>query len=232
MNYIKFLTISLFVLLLSVTGNNAVKADEAVTSNGTSSVTSSLGLEEIIVTARKREESLLDIPETVVAISGKTISRQNIKNLDKIGMSVPNLNLNTRADGWPNVTMRGMGAFSLTQGVGFYLDDVQLFGDASSRFGDLDRIEVLKGPQGVLYGGSNIGGAVKFISTRPSPDETTGHFKVMAGEQNSTDIEGSIKLVKVGQFVSLHLREKMTVLCITLVMVMIQLLDMRKVVVE
>lgn len=194
MNYIKFLTISLFVLLLSVTGNNTVKADEAVTSSGTSSVTSSLGLEEIIVTARKREESLLDIPETVVAISGKTISRQNIKNLDKIGMSVPNLNLNTRADGWPNVTMRGMGAFSLTQGVGFYLDDVQLFGDASSRFGDLDRIEVLKGPQGVLYGGSNIGGAVKFISTRPSPDETTGHFKVMAGEQNSTDIEGSINM--------------------------------------
>ena len=45
------------------------------------------------------------------------------------------------------------GCFSLTQGVGFYLDDVQLFGDASSRFGDLDRIEVLKGPQGVLYGG-------------------------------------------------------------------------------
>ena len=103
MNYIKFLTISLFVLLLSVTGNNAVKADEAVTSSGTSSVTSSLGLEEIIVTARKREESLLDIPETVVAISGKTISRQNIKNLDKIGMSVPNLNLNTYRCIWKSM---------------------------------------------------------------------------------------------------------------------------------
>ena len=154
----------------------------------------SLGLEEIIVTARKREESLLDIPETVVALSGETISRHNIKNLDKIGMTVPNLNLNTRTDGWPNVTMRGMGAFSLTQGVGFYLDDVQLFGDASSRFGDLDRIEVLKGPQGVLYGGSNIGGAVKFISKRPSADETTGHIKLMVGEQSSTDLEGSVNL--------------------------------------
>ena len=164
MNYTKFLTISLFGFMLAITANNGVVADESVTSMETNS----LGLEEIIVTARKREESLLDIPETVVAISGKTISRQNIKNLDKIGMTIPNLNLNTRADGWPNVTMRGMGAFSLTQGVGFYLDDVQLFGDASSRFGDLDRIEVLKGPQGVLYGGSNIGGAVKFISTRPS----------------------------------------------------------------
>ena len=84
--------------MLVFTANDNVAADEAVTSMGN---TSSLGLEEIIVTARKREESLLDIPETVVAISGKTISRQNIKNLDKIGMSVPNLNLNTRADGGP-----------------------------------------------------------------------------------------------------------------------------------
>ena len=175
-------TLSLFSILLFNNDKIAVAQE------------TSLGLEEIIVTARKREESLLDIPETVVALSGETISRHNIKNLDKIGMSVPNLNLNTRTDGWPNVTMRGMGAFSLTQGVGFYLDDVQLFGDASSRFGDLDRIEVLKGPQGVLYGGSNIGGAVKFISTRPSPNETTGHIKLMAGEQSSTDVEGSINL--------------------------------------
>ena len=82
MNYTKFLTISLFGFMLAITANNGVVADESVTSMETNS----LGLEEIIVTARKREESLLDIPETVVAISGKTISRQNIKNLDKIGI--------------------------------------------------------------------------------------------------------------------------------------------------
>ena len=183
-NNFKFLVLSLSLFSILLFNNDKIAVAQET----------SLGLEEIIVTARKREESLLDIPETVVALSGETISRHNIKNLDKIGMSVPNLNLNTRTDGWPNVTMRGMGAFSLTQGVGFYLDDVQLFGDASSRFGDLDRIEVLKGPQGFLYGGSNIGGAVKFISTRPSPDETTGHIKLMAGEQSSTDVEGSINL--------------------------------------
>ena len=125
-------------------------------------------LDEIIVTARKREESLLDISESVTAISGSDIDDQNIKGLDKIGLLIPNLNLAMRADGYPNVSIRGIGAFGLTQGVGFYLDDVQLFSDASSRFGDLDRIEVLKGPQGILYGGSNIGGAVKFVSKRPS----------------------------------------------------------------
>ena len=100
-NHKYFFVISLISFSLLSFGNNKIVVAQDT----------SLGLEEIIVTARKREESLLDIPETVVAISGKTISRQNIKNLDKIGMSVPNLNLNTRADGWPNVTMRGMGAF-------------------------------------------------------------------------------------------------------------------------
>ena len=186
--------ISCFLIL-----TNNILADEGdissdSSSSGTQLVQRSGGLEEIIVTARKREENLLNIPETVVAISGETITQHNMKTLDKIGMTVPNFNLNTRTDGWPNVTMRGLGAFSLTQGVGFYLDDIQLFGDATSRFGDLDRIEILKGPQGVLYGGSNIGGAIKFISTRPSPDETSGRIKLMVGDQNSTDIEGSINL--------------------------------------
>ncbi len=151
-------------------------------------------LDEIIVTARKREESLTDVPESIVAISSETIVNQNMKTLDKIGMTIPNFNLNTRSDGYPNVTMRGMGAFSLTQGVGFYLDDVQLISDPSSRFGDLERIEVLKGPQGVLYGGNNIGGAVKFVSKRPSADGVSGNVKVMAGQQNSMDVEATINI--------------------------------------
>jgi outer membrane receptor protein involved in Fe transport len=148
-------------------------------------------IEEVLVTARKREESILDIPESVTAISGFDIAKQGIKGLDKIGLAIPNLNLAMRADGYPNVSIRGIGAFGLTQGVGFYLDDVQLFSDASSRFGDLERIEVLKGPQGTLYGGSNIGGAVKFISKRPDFYENSGRIKVQRGGQDSSDWEGS-----------------------------------------
>lgn len=151
-------------------------------------------LDEVVVTARKREESLLEIPESVVAISGADIDRQNVKGLNKIGMAVPNMNLSMRADGYPNVSIRGVGAFGLTQGVGFYLDDVQLFGDASSRFGDLERIEVLKGPQGVLYGGSNIGGAVKYVSARPSTDGFSGRVKLLAGEQGVVDGEAAVNL--------------------------------------
>ncbi|MDC1117324.1 hypothetical protein OAS73_05555, partial [Luminiphilus sp.] len=68
-------------------------------------------LEEVIVTARKRDENLMDIPESVSAISGMAIERQNIKGLNKIGLAVPNLNLSMRTDGYPNVSIRGLGAF-------------------------------------------------------------------------------------------------------------------------
>ena len=149
-------------------------------------------VDEVVVTARKREESLLDIPESVQAIGGADINRQNIKSLEDVGFLVPNLNLSPRADGFPNVSIRGLGSFGNTQGVGFYLDDVQVFSDASSRFGDLERIEVLKGPQGTLYGGSNIGGAIKFVSARPDPSSSSKRVKAVVGEQGIADGEISI----------------------------------------
>ena len=193
MNYITKCVFSVIsITLLSFPAFITASSDDAADSGM---------LDEIIVTARKREESLLDISESVTAISGSDIDDQNIKGLDKIGLLIPNLNLAMRADGYPNVSIRGIGAFGLTQGVGFYLDDVQLFSDASSRFGDLDRIEVLKGPQGILYGGSNIGGAVKFVSKRPSAEEGLGgRVKYQLGDQSIEDIEVSANIPLQGDW--------------------------------
>lgn len=146
----------------------------------------------IIVTARKREESTLEVPETVTAFGEAQLERANIQDIDDVGLAVPNLQLSTRTDGFPNVTVRGLGGFGNTQGVGFYLDDVQLYADASSRFGDLERIEVLKGPQGILYGGSNIGGAVKFVSKRPETGALYGEVSARAGSDNYYD--GQVEL--------------------------------------
>ena len=149
-------------------------------------------LEEIIVTARKREENVLEIPESLTTFTGNMVESANINGLEDIGLLVPNLWMSRRLDGFPNVSIRGLGAFGNTQGVGFYLDDVQLFGDASSRFGNFERIEVLKGPQGILYGGSNIGGAVKFVTKRPDPEAFSGRVKASAGEDDFYD--GEIQL--------------------------------------
>src|SRR3972149_6829158 len=110
------------------------------------------GIEAVIVTARKRAESIAEIPESVSAFSGLELEQAKIEKIDNIGAHVSNLNLSTRADGHPNVTIRGVGSHGNTEGVGFYLDGVQNATDASARFGDIERMEVLKGPQGTLYG--------------------------------------------------------------------------------
>lgn len=151
-------------------------------------------LEVVTVTARKKAESELDVPESLTTFSENDIENANIDGLSDIGLLVPNLFLSTRLDGFPNVTIRGLGGFGNTQGVGFYLDDVQLFSDASSRFGDLARVEVLKGPQGILYGGSNIGGAVKFVSARPDPSEYTARAKLRGGENGYIDLEAETNI--------------------------------------
>ncbi|MDE2219208.1 MAG: TonB-dependent receptor [Gammaproteobacteria bacterium] len=126
-------------------------------------------LEEIIVTARKRSENLRDIPASIVAIPETVLKEAHIAQLDDISGVVSNLNIFEAHDNSPAVTMRGVGAFEVVQGVGFYANDVQLFEGQTVRPNDVARIEVLKGPQGTLYGGANIGGAIKYVTKDPTP---------------------------------------------------------------
>ncbi len=125
-------------------------------------------LEEVVVTARKRSEVLQDIPESIEAFGARELDDAHITRLDDLGNFVSNLNITTRADNNPDVVLRGVGSFGVVQGVGFYANDVQLFDGQTVRPDDLERIEVLKGPQGTLYGGSNIGGAIKYITKLPN----------------------------------------------------------------
>ena len=132
------------------------------------------GLSEIIVTARKRVESMQTIPESIDAFGPQEISDAHITKIDDLGNLVSNLNITTRADNTPDVVLRGIGSFGVVSGVGFYANDVQLFDGQSVRTEDVERIEVLKGPQGTLYGGSNIGGAIKYITKLPTDDFEAG----------------------------------------------------------
>lgn len=162
-------------------------------------------IEEVVVTARKREESIQEIPESVSAFSGLELEQAKIERIDNIGAHISNLNLSTRADGHPNVTIRGVGSHGNTEGVGFYLDGVQNATDASARFGDIERLEVLKGPQGTLYGGSNVGGAVKLVSRRPDLSEFGGNVTAVTGDENTQDYYGSINLPIAKDRVALRL---------------------------
>lgn len=125
------------------------------------------GTSDILVVARKRSERLIDVPETITAISSDGIKQAGISSLSDLGRQTPGLLLAKRGDNEPNVVIRGVGAFGNTQGIGFYIDDVQNFTDQSAAIEDVERIEILKGPQGTLYGGSSVGGAIKYIMKRP-----------------------------------------------------------------
>lgn len=147
----------------------------------------------IVVTARKRSERLLDVPQTISAMSGETLERAGVRDLDGLGRTIPNVMLNRRGDNEPNVVIRGIGSFGNVQGVGFYVDDIQNFFDQSARIVDLERVEVLKGPQGTLYGGNSIGGAVKYVTRKPGR-ELEGTLSAEAGGQDIVNVSGSVNI--------------------------------------
>ncbi len=151
-------------------------------------------VDDIIVTAQKREERLRDIPQSVSAFTGEALEVRGISSTDDLGRQTPGLVLSKRLDNTPNVVIRGIGSFGNTVGVGFYVDDVQNFTDQTMRLQDLERVEILKGPQGTLYGGSNIGGAIKFVSKKPSLKEVTSDLSAELGSRNYVDLYGSVNL--------------------------------------
>lgn len=131
-------------------------------------------IEEVVVTARKREESIMDAPLSVSALSTSDLARFQVNDLGDIQNIVPNLSLNMGDAANAVIYIRGVGqrdSLSFADpGVGVYLDDVYM-GRAQGSFLDVidvERIEVLRGPQGTLYGRNTIGGAIKYVSAGPT----------------------------------------------------------------
>lgn len=125
-------------------------------------------LQEIIVTSRKREERLIDIPESIAVISSAELKDKGILSVEDVGRQTPNLQLNMRQDTTTNVVIRGIGAYGDVFGVGFDVDGVPNFTDQTMRLEDLESVEILKGPQGTLYGASSIGGLIRYVSKKPA----------------------------------------------------------------
>ncbi|HWS63134.1 MAG TPA: TonB-dependent receptor [Steroidobacteraceae bacterium] len=138
----------------------------------------SLQLEEIIVTAEKRESTVQTTPISLTAVTGADIQDRGLANLDNLVQSVPGVSIRTSGPGMGEFEMRGIastGGNSPT--VGFYYDDVSLTSPSASNEGkivispalyDLNRVEVLRGPQGTLYGSGSMGGTIKVVPNAPN----------------------------------------------------------------
>ena len=147
--------------------------------------TTSLG--EVIVTAQKRSEALADIPMSVSVLAGETLERQQVDNFQDLVSMVPGLSLNSNTPGITRVTMRGINTGGVASTVGVYVNDVP-FGSSSGLAnaailsGDIDtfdmaRVEVLRGPQGTLYGASALGGVIKYVANAPSTEGFDARFQ-------------------------------------------------------
>jgi iron complex outermembrane receptor protein len=160
------------------------------------------GLEEIVVTARRREESLQTAPVSVAAFTAAALERQGIDTLVDLGSHVPNLSMISGQGGGATqtqVSIRGVGQsdFILTsdQSVGLYVDGVYLprsLGAALDLI-DIERIEVLRGPQGTLFGRNTTAGAIQIISAPPE-DAFLAKAELTTGSFDRLDFKGSLNM--------------------------------------
>ncbi len=135
-------------------------------------------LQEIVVTAERREETVQKIPISITAVTGEQLQARGISRLEDLAAEIPGISMKQFAPGQTEYEMRGLpssGGSSAT--VGLYVNDVPLAASANSFMGkaaidpdlfDLERVEVLRGPQGTLYGAGSMGGTIRLITTPPS----------------------------------------------------------------
>jgi iron complex outermembrane recepter protein len=172
----------------------AAEAQGAAGASGSAVTT----LDSVTVTARKREETLQDVPVAVTAFTADAMEKLNVEDIGDLDAQVPNLTIYAARGSSSTVTayIRGIGQsdplWGVDPGVGIYLDDVYIARPQGALLDvfDVDRVEVLRGPQGTLYGKNTIGGAIKYIS-RGLPKEADGYAQLTVGNYGQLDMKGA-----------------------------------------
>lgn len=163
------------------------------------------GIESIVVTARRSAERLQDVPVAVTALSGQFLERQNVMDATALPRFAPNLlvaSLPSNISG-ASVYIRGIGnnepSTVAEQGVGVYLDGVYIARSSGTLFDavDLDRVEVLRGPQGTVFGRNTIGGAIQFVTRKPG-NEFAVEARAGYGRYNDAYVRGRIDTGQLG----------------------------------
>jgi outer membrane receptor protein involved in Fe transport len=184
--------------LAQVARESSVNASSTASSN--SDDNKPVTLEEVIVTAQKRRERLIDAPQSVSVLTADTLSRLGATQFRDFANTVPGLSFTTAGPGFTQVSLRGVTAGQdVSATVGIYVDDVPYGSSSGFAQGgqvaldvglfDVDHIEVLRGPQGTLYGASTMGGLIKYVSKAPSlndfrVDARTGVSNTQHGDFN------------------------------------------------
>lgn len=155
--------------------------------------------QDIIVTALRRSESVLRVPATLAVLGGGDLKTVGVNNVTDLQNVVPGVNIGTAGFG-TNISIRGVTSTDQTSkgelGIAFNIDGA-FIGRGQEQgiaFFDLERVEVLKGPQGTLYGRSSTGGAINVITKKPELDRVSGYVRAELGNYSTKRLEGAINL--------------------------------------
>jgi outer membrane receptor protein involved in Fe transport len=168
-------------VLAFIAGTGAVRAQAA---SGDLPASEAVELEEIVVTAQKRDEKLSKVPISISAYTGEQLQQTGATNMADISRATPGFNVMPGATvgGGSNLSIRGISTVQGAATIGIYIDDTPVQGRANNwtqpvdpGLFDMQRVEVLRGPQGTLYGASSEGGTVRYITTAPSLTQWSGH---------------------------------------------------------
>jgi iron complex outermembrane recepter protein len=167
----------------------------------TPGIASSQALEEVVVTAERREMALQDTPISIIALSSETIERKGIEDISDIALFTPNLAINgSRGYGnnQPTFSIRGVsggGGATSERGVALYIDNIYVPRTNGSVFKvfDIERIEVLRGPQGTLFGRNSTGGAIRLFTKQPSK-EFESYVRGTLGNFDRQEISGMVNV--------------------------------------
>ena len=175
----------------------ALAADVATSESG--------GIEEIVVTAQRRDESIQNVPITIQAITGDQLTQLNVQTFDDLLKYTPNVTFASNGPGAGNIYMRGLAATNAGNqsgattapfpNVAVYLDDqsMQFPGrNLDVYMIDMERVEVLEGPQGTLFGGGAEAGAVRYITNKPKLNATEGNVEASYGTTAGGDPNSSV----------------------------------------
>ncbi|MEJ0035255.1 MAG: TonB-dependent receptor plug domain-containing protein [Gammaproteobacteria bacterium] len=138
-------------------------------------------IEEVVVTARKREETVFDVPMAVSVLTGISLEQRGAASLTDVLQDVPSLNAIDFGNGLPSINLRGISTEAGSNEVGYYLDELPLAGirvplKPDVRAWDIERVEVLRGPQGTLFGEGSMGGTIRTITRDPQFNEWQTQF--------------------------------------------------------
>ncbi|MDT7532024.1 TonB-dependent receptor [Sphingobium sp. SA2] len=191
----KMMTLACSTAAIAITCPASAQDAATPPTNATETSSASVGIEDIVVTAQRRSENLQDVPIAVTAFSADAISTARIQSFNDLATRIPGFSVNTFSQSRANPALRG-GSTSLSapgaeQAIGLFIDDVYFggSGDFEIDLFDVERIEVLKGPQGTLFGRNTTGGLINVVTKTPT-QELQAQGEVSMGNYDYFQVRG------------------------------------------